>query len=47
MQSATTITNREYEESLQDERRKIRLLDPKFVEDFTEEYIALMNETSI
>ena len=45
--SATTITNREYEESLQDERRKIRLLDPKFVEDFTEEYIALMNETSI
>ena len=45
--SATTITNREYEESLQDERRKIRLLDPKFVEDFVEEYITLMNETSI
>ena len=42
--SATTITNREYEESLQDERRKIRLLDPKFVEDFVEEYITLMNE---
>jgi len=45
--SATTITNREYEESLQDERRKIRLLDPKYVEDFVEEYITLMNETSI
>jgi len=44
---ATVITNREYEESLQDERRQIRLLDPKYVEDFVEEYITIMNETSI
>ena len=44
---ATVITNREHEESLQDERRQIRLLDPKYVEDFVEEYITIMNETSI
>lgn len=45
--SATTITNREYEENLQDERRSIRLLDPNFIDGFVEEYIELMNETSI
>ena len=45
--SATTITNREYEEAQQDQRRQIRLLDPTYIEDFVEEYIKLMNESSI
>ena len=34
----TPITNREYEESEQDKRRQIRLLDARFVEQFVEEY---------
>jgi len=45
--NATLITNREYEEQQQEIKRQIRLLDPRYVEDFTEEYITLMNETSI
>ena len=45
--NATIITNREYEEQQQEIKRQIRLLDPRYVEDFTEEYITLMNETSI
>jgi len=45
--TATMITNREYEETQQDQKRKIRLLDPKFIEQFVEEYINLMNESSI
>mgnify|MGYP003627687025 FL=1 len=45
--NATAITNREYEETQQDIKRKIRLLDPRYIEDFVEEYINLMNETSI
>jgi len=45
--SATTITNREYEETQQDQKRQIRLLDPIHIESFVEEYINLMNESSI
>jgi len=45
--NATVITNREYEEKQQEIKRQIRLLDPRYVEDFIEEYITLMNETSI
>ena len=45
--SATTITNREYEENLQNERRKIKLLDPQYVEQFVEEYETLMKESII
>ena len=45
--NATAITNIEYEETQQDIKRKIRLLDPRYIEDFVEEYINLMNETSI
>jgi len=44
---ATLITNREYEETQQDEKRKIRLLDPIYIEQFIEEYVDLMNESSI
>ena len=45
--SATVITNREYEEAQQEIKRQIRLLDPQYINDFVEEYINLMNETSI
>ena len=43
----TPITNREYEEQEQDKRRKIRLLDPSFVEQFVDEYKKLISETAI
>lgn len=43
----TPITNREYEEEEQDKRRKIRLLDPSFVEQFIDEYQKLIGETAI
>ena len=43
----TPITNREYEEQEQDKRRQIRLLDPSFVEQFTDEYQKLVGETAI
>ena len=45
--SATLITNYEYEQSQQDSKRKIRLLDPAFVADFVEEFKSLMNESII
>ena len=45
--SATLITNYEYEQSQQDSKRKIRLLDPSFVADFVEEFKSLMNESII
>ena len=43
----TPITNREFEEQEQDKRRKIRLLDPSFVEQFVDEYKKLISETAI
>ena len=43
----TPITNREYEEQEQDKKRQIRLLDPSFVEQFTDEYQKLIGETAI
>ena len=43
--SATAITNREYEESEQDKKRQIRLLDPTFVDQFVEEFKLLMKES--
>ena len=43
----TPITNREFEENEQDKRRKIRLLDPSFTEQFIDEYQKLISETVI
>ena len=43
--SATPITNREYEESEQDKKRKIRLLDPVFIDQFIDEFKILMKES--
>ena len=43
--SATLITNFEYEEKVQDEIRKIRLLNPVYIDTFVSEYETLMNES--
>ena len=45
--TATSITNYEYEQKLQDNRRKIRLLDPSFINQFVTEYKSLMSESNI
>ena len=45
--TSNAITNREYEEAQQDIKRKIRLLDPRYVQQFTEEYETLMKESII
>ena len=42
---ATAITNFEYEESMEDKKRSIRLLDPSYVEIFVTEYEKLMKES--
>ena len=43
----TLITNYEHEQKLQDDRRKIRLLDPSFISQFVTEYKSLMSESNI
>ena len=45
--NATVITNREYEEQQQEIKRQIRLLDPRYVQQFVEEYETLMKESII
>ena len=45
--TATAITNLEYEESLQDERRKIKLLDPQYLSQFVKEFESLMKESIV
>ena len=42
---ATAITNYEYEVAEEDKKRKIRLLDPEYIEAFVVEYQKLMNES--
>ena len=41
---ATTITNREFEERVQDDLRQIKLLDEKYLTSFTEEFFALVKK---
>jgi hypothetical protein len=41
---ATTITNREYEQREQDEIRQIRLLQPKYLGQFVEEFERLIRK---
>ena len=43
--TSSTVTNREYEEREQDKKRQIRLLDPRFVDTFVEEFKRLMKES--
>ena len=45
--SATAVTNYEYEEKKQDELRKIRLLDPSYLEQFIEEFNLLTSESAV
>ena len=42
---ASVVTNYEYEEDLQDKKRKIRLLDPAYLGPFVNEYEKLMGES--
>ena len=42
---ASIITNREFEEKRQDELRKIRLLNPIYIEPFVAEYQKIMKES--
>ena len=44
---ATAITNYEYEVSQQDKIRKIRLLDPTYIETFVDEYKTLMKASIV
>ena len=44
--SATAITNFEYEESQQDEKRKIRLLVPEYIGAFIKEFKGHMQEST-
>lgn len=44
---ATAITNYEYEVARQDEMRKIRLLDPTYIEQFVDEYKTLMKASIV
>ena len=41
---ALSVSNRDYEERLQDQYRQIRLLDPKYITTFTEEFFALVRK---
>jgi len=45
--NATPITNFEYEERLEDSKRSIRLLDPKYVPDFVDEFKTKIKESVI
>ena len=44
---ATAITNYEYEVSQQDKMRKIRLLDPAYIDAFVDEYKTLMKASIV
>ena len=44
--SATIVTNREYEEREQD-KKKIKLIDPNFIDQFVEEFEILAKESVI
>ena len=45
--TATAITNFEHEQEQQDNKRKIRLLDPSYLDDFVEEFKLLIRESTI
>ena len=45
--TASIVTNYEYEEDLQDKKRKIRLLDPAYLGAFVAEYEKLMAESML
>ena len=45
--TATAITNREYEQERQDSLRKIRLLDPDFIDEFVTEFEILLEGSAV
>ena len=45
--TASAITNYEHEQEVQDVKRKIRLLDPRYISQFVTEYQLLMQESNI
>lgn len=45
--TATAITNYEHEQDVQDNKRKIRLLDPSYISDFINEFKSIMSESNI
>ena len=45
--TATAITNFEHEQEQQDNKRKIRLLEPSCLDDFVEEFKLLIRESTI
>ena len=45
--TASFVTNAEHEEDLQNKIRKIKLLDPSYVEDFVTEFEELMGESVV
>ena len=45
--SATIVTNREYEEQEQDRKRGIKLIDPRFIDQFVEEFDKILGESVI
>ena len=44
---ASVVTNYEFEEDLQDKKRKIKLLDPAYISAFVAEYEKLMKESML
>ena len=42
--SATAVSNYQYEQTLQDEKRQIRLIQPRFISDFVEEFEEKIKE---
>jgi hypothetical protein len=45
--AASIVTNYEYEEKEQDKLRKIKLLDPRYIDQFATEFKNIMMETQI
>ena len=43
--SATAISNYTYEDKLQEQKRQIRLIQPRFIEDFVKDFERKMNES--
>ena len=43
--SATNISNYQYEESLEEQKRQIRLIQPKYIEQFVKEFERKLNES--
>tara|TARA_Y100001937_G_scaffold112824_1_gene160845 strand:- start:1329 stop:1871 length:543 start_codon:yes stop_codon:yes gene_type:complete len=43
-EGASSVSNRQYEERIQDKHRQIRLLDPKYLSAFIEEFYALVRK---